>query len=1002
MNFHKKGQPILRSLTQSADGLRLVPDSDWGASVRHLARVYLLVASFAAFWVGLFGLLGLERMSHESGRYLFVSPAVAWGMLASSLALFAAQVDRWGNARYSRAWAALAGLIMLAVMVLDGLTDRLLGDWVSVELIAVLLVVTASLCAAMPPRCVGAMFRWPDRASVVLTVLGTLFSVGGAYWLAEHESRVTDREVRGRAVEIAQTLQDSLARSSAGFQRMAQRWSSIEHAPSRTFIDTEFVTYLRDMPEAVQIVALDDRLTVLHSREGSAARSEDLKHLLSQQKVVDLMNGVRETEMIDLLAPQFSPDPMRVAFAVVGWRSPDAVGGVVLVIIDIKRLVKQAFSLSQPPCCMEIRTDGITVYRSDEYTFDGATHLSTASFEHSDGDRFEVFYWLDASDPVAKFDRFAILFMLLGLAFTFFVSNSQRLAHIANARAGEVQYRSFHDPVTELPNRQMLEQFLPLLWQRHRRGDQPVSMLLVAVDGLRLVNDSIGHQVGDALLLKIAQRLRCSLPEHSLLAHVDGGEFAVGVIGLDDEQLAVLAKELIDVVCAPVKVEPHLLRVSSVLGITSSTAEAVDASRLLREADLAMLQARRTGQNTWFQYTELLGSQVSEHMSLQTDLQDAVSRGQLSLHYQPLVDGRTGAIVGFEALMRWHHPEFGQVSPARFIPMAEDSGQIVALTNWALDVAAKDALRMNADAPHPVSVAVNISPVFFQRVDFVQCIRSALSDSGLPPSLLEVEITESLLLDDQTTAVAKLNELSDLGVSVSLDDFGTGYSSLNYLKRLPIRKVKLDRSFVSDVIAEAADATIARAVVSLASLLQLKVVVEGVETPTQFAFLKRIHCDQFQGYLFARPMTLEAALQLLASSRGYLPLPESVASPGQADRAVMLVGPASEVVQQVAQIFERSRCRVLRAHSVGEATEMLAMHSVQAVISVALLSDGCGTDLFSRIRHLYPKVQRILVADLAQRKSCVDHFNEGNIDRMIPLPVDTEWVLEMIRRELPG
>ena len=1002
MSFHKKMRPILRSMTQSADGLRLAPDSNWGASVRHLARVYLLVASVAICWIGLFGLLGLERMSHESGRYLFVSPAIAWGMLASGLALIAAQVDRWDNAKFARAWAALAILIVLVVMALDGLADRLVGNWVSVELIAVFLAMTASLCAFIPPRCVGAMFRWPDRASVALTVLGTLFSVGGAYWLVEHESSVTDREVRGRAVEVAQTLQDSLARSSAGFQRMAQRWSSIEHSPSRSFIDMEFVTYLRDMPEAVHIAALDDRLTVMHSRQGSAARSEDLEYLMSQQKVVDLMNGVRETEMVDLLAPKFSPDPMRVAFAVAGWRSPDAVGGVVLVTFDIKRLVKQAFSLSQPPCCIEIRTDDIAVYRSTGQTFDGAMHLSTASFEHTDGDRFEVFYWLEASDPMVKFDRFAILFMLLGLAFTFFVSNSQRLAHIANARAREVQHRSFHDPVTELPNRQMLEQFLPLLWQRHRRWGQPVSMLLVAVEGLRLVNDSIGHQVGDALLLKIAQRLRCSVPEHSLLARVDGGEFALGVIGLDDEQLAALAKDLIDVVCAPVKVEPHLLRVSSVLGITTSKAEVVDASRLLREADLAMLQARRTGQNTWFQYTEQLGSQVSEHMSLQTDLQNAVSRGQLSLHYQPFVDGRTGAIVGFEALMRWHHPEFGQVSPTRFIPMAEESGQIVALTNWALDVAAKDALRLNADAPHPVSVAVNISPVFFQRVDFVQCIRGALSDSGLDPSLLEVEITESLLLEEQVTAVAKLNELSELGVSVSLDDFGTGYSSLNYLKRLPIRKVKLDRSFVSDVVADAADAAIARAVVALASLLKLKVVVEGVETPTQFAFLKRIHCDQFQGYLFARPMTFEKALQLLASSKGYVPLPESVAGPGPIDRAVMLVGPASEVVQQVEQIFERSRCRVFRAHGVDEATEMLAMHTVQAVVSVALLSDGYGTDLFSRIRHLYPRVQRILVADLAQRQSFVDDFNEGTIDRMIPSPVDTEWVLEMIRRELPG
>lgn len=979
-----------------------VPNPDWGASLRHLARVFLLVVSIAVCWMGLFGLLGLGRVGHESGRYVFVSAALACGMLVSGLALVAAQTSLWKNTKYARAWAALASLVMLSVMTLERISDRLTFDWVSVEIVATLLVVGASLCACFPPRCVGAMFRWPDRSSVLLTVFGTLFSVGGAYWLIEHESRATEQEVRVRAFDAAHTLQDSLARSSSGFARMAQRWSSIDRPPSIGLIDMEFSSYLRDMPEAVRIVALDDRLRVIHSKEGFSAGPGDLEHLLSQASVVELMHEVRETLVVDLLAPAFSPDPMRVAFLAAGWRSSDESGGVVLTAIDIRRLVKQAFSLSQPPCCMEVQVDGVPLYRSADLSSQRGLHHSIAPFEHIDGDRFEVHYWLDASDPLASLDRFAILFMLLGLAFTFFVNNSQRLAHIANARAAEIQHRSLHDSVTELPNRQMLEQYLPTHWQRLRPDDQRVSMLLVAVDGLRLINDSIGHHVGDALLYKIGQRLRSSVPEHCLVAHVDGGEFAVGVVGLDDEQLVALARELTGVVCNPVKVEPHLLRVSSVIGIASSLTDEVDASRLLREADLAMLQARRTGQNTWFRFTQQLGERITQDMSLQTDLQDAVSSGQLSLHYQPFVDARTGAILGFEALMRWHHPEFGYVSPARFIPMAEESGQIVALTNWALNEAARDVLRMNADAAHPVSVAVNISPVFFQRVDFVHCIRRVLSDNGLASSLLEVEITESLLLDDQMAAVSKLEELSELGVSVSLDDFGTGYSSLNYLKRLPIRKVKLDRSFVSDVVADAADAAIARAVVALASLLNLKVVVEGVETPTQFAFLKRIQCDQFQGYLFARPMIVQAALDLLRSSSGYLPLPESPRSLGHVRHTVLLAGAVSDAVEQLEQVFERCRCRVFRAEGVGEATELLAMHSVQAVVSMALLSDGSGTDLLCRIRHLYPEVQRILVADLAQRRACVDAFNEGDIDRMIPLPLDIDWVLGMIKREFPG
>ena len=991
---------------------------DWELTVRHQARVILLVSSVAAGWLGLFGLFGLRDLGEPLAPYRFVAPQVSIALLGASLSLVIAQL----RPEFARPLAVLAALMTVLTLVAGRGLSLWQSHWLSFEVLGYVIVWVA-ICSVwvLGDARRLLLYAWPDRASIVMTVLGTLFSIGGAYWLVAQESRQTQRMVETRVEEIAETLNDSLKESIAVFSRMAERWNSLDHPPSLSYIDLEFLSYLRDMPHASTIVALDANLDLVHGRPDSTQGYEDMRHLVSEDAPSQMLAQIRDEGRVDLITPHLSPDPDRVGFVAAGWGNDKDWGGIVLTTLDVPKLVERAFHLRQVPCCLEVLSEGIPVFqktRSSQQdlgtqagTGSGSTtgadetdlkiYLASTSFELS-GENYQVRYWINPSEPLSMQNPFALVFLGLGLVFTFIVNNSQRLAYIANARARQVQHRALHDVITELPNRQMLEQYLEGYCQEHRHCERPVSLLLLSMEGLRLINDSIGHAVGDGLLRATAAKVRERVPHTSMVARIDGGHFAICVLGLSRTELDTLAADLVHAVAEPVRVEPHLLRVSSVIGIASSIPNAIDAGSLLRQADLAMLEARKLGRDTWCHYTGDLGAAVSERMSISTDLQNAVQDNQLTLHYQPVVDGWTGAIVGYEALMRWYHPSHGFIPPNRFIPMAEESGQIVELTQWALDCAARAATRMNQGLPHDIYVAVNISTLVFRRTDFVERVTDVLERHNIPARWLEIEITESMLLDDFASAIEKLRELGALGVRIALDDFGTGYSSLNYLKRLPIHKIKLDRSFVNDIVEDPADAAIARAVLAVAGLLKLTVIVEGVETERQFAFLKRLRFTQFQGYLFAKPLPLETVLASLLAASGYQVLPDA-AQPSQA-RSVLLIGAESVSHKTLEMLFYQTHFRVLQAHSTADAMAQLATSPVDALICIQP-SSGEQTrsriiDLFGRVRHLHPQTRRVLVADVSVRESLVDALSDGDIERMLALPLDPDSLLDLIRNDL--
>ena len=430
-----------------------------------------------------------------------------------------------------------------------------------------------------------------------------------------------------------------------------------------------------------------------------------------------------------------------------------------------------------------------------------------------------------------------------------------------------IEFLAQHDPLTHLPNRVLLrDRFEQAMAGAHRERDG-LAVLCVDLDNFKHVNDTYGHAMGDQLLIEVVSRLRRCIRETDTICRQGGDEFIViasqfGGIGA----LSQLAQGIVDAVSEPANIGTHTLNTTASVGISVFPSDGGDFDTLLRNADTAMYQAKAAGRNSYCFFTEKMNADAHERLRLQTQLRQALPRRELLLDYQPQIDLLSGRVIGMEALIRWQHPELGIVSPARFIPLAENSGLIVPIGEWVLEEACAQARAwLDRDAP-PLTVAVNISAVQFQRGTLVETLGRALDRAGVPPGVLELELTESVLLQDLDSAFSTIRDLKALGVRLSIDDFGTGYSSLNYLKRLKVDKLKIDQSFVRDIATSADDLAIVRSVIQLGKTLQLRVIAEGVETSDQLDFLKRNGCDEGQGHYFCRPLPPAALTEWLGAS----------------------------------------------------------------------------------------------------------------------------------------
>jgi diguanylate cyclase (GGDEF)-like protein/PAS domain S-box-containing protein len=451
---------------------------------------------------------------------------------------------------------------------------------------------------------------------------------------------------------------------------------------------------------------------------------------------------------------------------------------------------------------------------------------------------------------------------------------------IAEQQAAEARAErlALFDGLTGLPNRHLLADRASQAIDIARRSDEPLAVLFLDLDHFKNVNDSLGHRVGDALLTQLASRLRGAVREQDTVARMGGDEFVLVLPLTDVAGAAHLATKLMALASAPFQVEAQELTVTPSMGIAMFPTDGDDFDTLCKCADAAMYRAKKDGRNAYRFFTSEMQAQSARALLLENALRRALERQQLSLHYQPQFaldddgDGRFGAegsarIVGAEALLRWHHPELGWVSPAEFIPVAESSGLILPIGEWVLQEALSQLRRWDDAGLPGLSMAVNLSAVQFRHDDLPELVGRVLAEQGMPAERLELELTEGAAMDNPAVAITVMNELHARGVRLSIDDFGTGYSSLSYLKKFRVSKLKIDQSFVRDLTDDAEDRAIVDAVIRMAGALGLETLAEGVETEGQLAFLRRQGCQAVQGYLFSRPLPADSFAEFVLAGQ---------------------------------------------------------------------------------------------------------------------------------------
>jgi diguanylate cyclase (GGDEF)-like protein/PAS domain S-box-containing protein len=450
------------------------------------------------------------------------------------------------------------------------------------------------------------------------------------------------------------------------------------------------------------------------------------------------------------------------------------------------------------------------------------------------------------------------------------------LLHSASAQIGQsfqrklaedqLRYIATHDSLTELPNRSLFNEGLRHALHQGTRYNRGIAVMFIDIDRFKVVNDTLGHSAGDRLLQDCARRLTECLRESDTVARLGGDEFVVMVENFTAPKDAIaVAQKILTGLARPFFVDGQEFLMSASVGISTFPDDGKDAGTLLKNADIAMYRAKDQGRNNYQFYSAQMNKHTFERLAMESSLRRAVERSEFLLHYQPKLDLRTGAIVGVEALVRWQHPDWGMVSPAQFIPLAEETGLIVQIGEWVLKTACEQNKRWRDQGIPPMRVAVNLSVRQFTQKTLLSDVARTIAQSGLTPDCLELEITESLVMTNPEHATETLHKLKAMGITLSIDDFGTGYSSLAYLKRFPIDCVKIDRSFIKDIPAEADDMAITKGIIALGHSLRLKVIAEGVETKEQQDFLRSNGCDEMQGFLFSKPLPAEEVTALLKS-----------------------------------------------------------------------------------------------------------------------------------------
>jgi diguanylate cyclase (GGDEF)-like protein/PAS domain S-box-containing protein len=561
-------------------------------------------------------------------------------------------------------------------------------------------------------------------------------------------------------------------------------------------------------------------------------------------------------------------------------------------------------------------------------------------------------------------------------------SAEDKLAHLAQ-----------FDTVTGLPNRHLLRDRLGQTVSQAQRNDWAVGLLFIDLDRFKAVNDTFGHAVGDKLLNQVGVRLKECVRTGDTVGRLSGDEFAVVLSDLakaDDAGL--VSQKIVDALTLPFEIDSHQIYVSASIGIALYPGDGGDADALIKNADTAMYRAKEQGRASYQFYLPQMNERLMERLRLEAHLRGALLRKEFLLHYQPKVNLTTGVISGFEALLRWRHGE-KLVSPADFIPILEDTGLIVPVGEWVLRTVCEQLREWGRQGLVARPVAVNLSARQFQNRNLPAVVAQVLSETQVSPDLLELELTESLLMSDAEEAVQMLHQLKSLGVRLSVDDFGTGYSSLAYLKRFPVDALKIDRAFIRDAISDPDDATITLTIISLAHSLKLKVIAEGVETEAQLGLLRLHGCDEMQGFYFARPLPIEDCTRALIEGRR---LQNTQAETTAELPSLLLVDDDENDLALLERTLAPEGFRILTATSPLAGLDLLARHGADVVISDQRMPQMSGVEFLSNVRKLYPDAVRVVASVSDDVRTLTDAVNSAGIHKFL----SKSWDADRLRAEV--
>jgi diguanylate cyclase (GGDEF)-like protein len=562
-------------------------------------------------------------------------------------------------------------------------------------------------------------------------------------------------------------------------------------------------------------------------------------------------------------------------------------------------------------------------------------------------------------------------------------------------QVSEEKYRTlaYRDPLTGFANRVLFAEMLQHAILHAATSLGQFALLSIDLDNFAMINESLGHSLGDQLLVEVGQRLQSLLPERDAIARTAGDEFSV-ILDCGDEALAIdlQAQRMIDALAAPFVLKGQSVYVGASIGIAVFPGDGGSAETLQSNADVALHQAKVQGRGGLRFFSPEMGLRAKQRLQLEAELRQALSNGELRVHYQPQVDLISGDIVGLEALVRWQHPERGQILPAEFIPLAEESGLVVALGDYVLRETCRQIKQWADKGLASRQVAVNVSAVQLSRGRLVESVREVLVETGISPQQLELEITESFLMVDRDQSFKVLEELKALGIRLSIDDFGTGYSSLGYLQRLEVDKLKVDISFVRDMTTNLGNASIVKAVIALGHSLGLEVVAEGVEESGQARYLRSLRCDVMQGYLISRPLPAEEMTRFLVS---YEPAKIPVDNEGLS--TLLLVDDEPGILSSLSRLLRRENYRILTASTCEDALRQLAEHQVGVIIIDQRMPGMSGTELLARARAMHPKTVRMVLSGYTALDSLTEAINRGEIYKLLTKPWDDAEMIHTVR-----